>query len=89
MSKPVEPCRWSYTKVDKFGKPLDPTFYYPLSPHQTRFLHMILKDFPDEEFFNIISENDIRTILRTRDYSEIHQEKLIQLRKLYIQNSYA
>lgn len=84
----MQPCRWSYTKTDKFNKPIDVTLYYPLTIYQRKFLHRILTDFPDDDFFDIISESDIRTILRTNDYSEIHQEKLKQLRILYIKNCY-
>jgi len=84
----MQPCRWDFTKRDKFGNPIDVTLYYPLNHKQRDFLQEILTDFPDEEFFNILSEKDIRTILRVGDYSEIHQEKLKQLRQLYIKNCY-
>ena len=84
----VQPCRWDYTKKDKFGVPIDVTLYYPLNNKQRKFLQEILTDFPDEEFFDILSETEIRKILRVNDYSEIHQEKLKQLRRLYIQNCY-
>ena len=88
MGNKMQPCRWDYTKRDKFGTPIDVTLYYPLNEHQRKFLHEILTDFPDDEFFDILSEKDIRTILRTGDYSEIHQDKLRRLRLLYIENCY-
>jgi hypothetical protein len=84
----VQPCRWDYTKKDKFGVPIDVTLYYPLNNQQRRFLQKILVDFPDVEFFDILDEKTIRTILRTKDYSEIHQTKLKEMRRLYIKNCY-
>jgi regulator of protease activity HflC (stomatin/prohibitin superfamily) len=88
MSIKIQPTRWDYTKKDKFGVPIDVTLYYPLNDQQRKFLQEILTDFPDEEFFDILDEKTIRTILRTNDYSEIHQEKLRDLRNLYIKNCY-
>lgn len=88
MSTRSQPCRWSYTKRDKFGVPIDVTLYYPLNNKQRTFLQKILTDFPDEEFFDILSETEIRKILRTHDYSEIQQTKLGELRRLYIKNCY-
>ena len=88
MNKNIQPCRWDYTKRDKFGNPIDVTLYYKLSHQQRRFLNIILTDFPDEEYFDILSESDIRKILRTGEYSEIHQKQLKELRSLYIENCY-
>ena len=74
--------RIDYTH-DKLGRKTGVIYYYKVEQGHKKMINELLTDFD----LNKVDENMLRTLLRVGDYSETDRARLMELRKMYVEDN--
>jgi hypothetical protein len=84
--KPVRSPHRIDFKRDKFGNPIDVTYYYKIEFAHIELINTLLKDC--EHYLDSSDNKMLRKVLRTKEYSEKDIDRLKELRTMYIEDKY-